>query len=356
MAVRSRRWQAAPPEVSSDGVIFTYRDTRPSVYAVRLAHAMSGVKIDNRFQRIGRSRTWRFELPRPPVDRFEYQLEVFHYNGRSEWLLDPLNPLRTGGPFGDKSVIEFPEYEPPRWIDARPPGGDLLVFDIPSRALRARVHVGVWSRHDAEPGRPLPLLVVHDGPETAEYTSLLRFLGRADLPPLRAALLEPVRRDETYSASAAYGRALANEILPALAEAAPTPERRRMRAAMGSSLGALAAFYTHRNHPHTFGSLFLQSGSFFRRRDEHEAWFARFERIARFTTKVHRGDGADPIPVTITCGTGEENLDANRHLARSLDAQGYDVRMHENRDAHTWIGWRDCYDPWLADLLLSRWG
>ena len=31
---------------------------------------------------------------------------------------DPANPLRAPGPFGDKSVIEWPEYQPPAWLES----------------------------------------------------------------------------------------------------------------------------------------------------------------------------------------------------------------------------------------------
>ena len=358
-APRTRAAQAAPPQITSDGVVFTYRDTRRDVHGVRLAHDMSGFDRDTTFTRVGRTRTWRLELPRPPVDRFEYQLEVFHADGGSEWLLDPQNDACVPGAWGDKNVVEFPEYEAPKWIFGDAPEGSWEHVDVRSRALRTTVGVDVWSSPDAETGKPLPLLVVHDGPETEKLTQLSRFLGIAvesgELPPLRAAFLHPVRRDDTYSAAAAYARALANELLPGIAGAAPTPHRRRMRIAMGASLGALAAFHAHREHPDLLGGLFLQSGSFFRRRDEHERWFGRFERIARFMAKVERGHGADPIPVTITVGTGEQNLDANRDLARVLRAQGYDVELVENRDAHTWIGWRDTYEPHLLDLLKKRW-
>ena len=68
------------------------------------------------------------------------------------------------------------------------------------------VPVTVWSPPGSTAGRPLPLLVAHDGPEYAEYSSLVLFLAGAcaagDLPPLRAALVPPVARNRDYSASA----------------------------------------------------------------------------------------------------------------------------------------------------------
>ena len=40
----------------------------------------------------------------------------------------------------------------------------------------------------------------------------------------------------------------------------------------------------------------------------------------------------DPIPVSLTCGTGEENRSNNAGTAAAaLARQGYDVRLHEIR-------------------------
>ena len=143
------------------------------------------------------------------------------------------------------------------------------------------------------------MLVAHDGPEYAEHSSLLTLL--AGLPPLRATLIGPVDRNETYSASARYARALADEILPALP---PAP----VRIGLGASLGALALFHAHRRYPDSFDALFLQSGSFFRRAESYERNFPRYERIARFVGGIHRNRPVRAIPVVLGCGTVEENL------------------------------------------------
>jgi enterochelin esterase family protein len=186
------------------------------------------------------------------------------------------------------------------------------------------------------------MLVAHDGPEYAEHSALLTLLGR--LPPLRATLLAPVDRNETYSASARYARALADEILPALP---PAPKR----IGLGASLGALALFHVHRRHPESFDGLFLQSGSFFRRADVHERWFPRYERIVRFVGGVHRNRPERTIPIVLGCGTVEENLPANQALEESLRRRGYDARLHEFRDGHNWVAWRDSFHPHLLRLL-----
>jgi enterochelin esterase family protein len=197
------------------------------------------------------------------------------------------------------------------------------------------------------------LLVVHDGPEYAQYSRLTRFLDAmsADgrIPPLWAALLPPVDRNETYSASAVYAAALVRELLPELGRhLAHGP-----RVGVGASLGALALLHAHIRHPGHFDALLLQSGSFFRQRsDKVESSFGRYARITRFVGTVLHGAGQErTIPVMVTCGTAEENLANNRGVAAALAGRGYPVRFAGVRDAHNWVCWRDALDPHLVDLL-----
>ncbi len=290
---------------------------------------------------------WRLRFERPSANRLEYLLALGGHTGP-----DPANPLRVDGPFGEKSVVEWPEYEPPAWLATIADAGPIEEIELRSRRLVARVRVLLYSTPEP-PGSDAPLLVVHDGPEYARFSSLTRFLDAMSweerIPPLRAALLQPVDRNETYSASALYSAALARELLPELARIAPHGRR----IGMGASLGALAMLHAHVRHPRCFDGLFLQSGSFFRQRsDKHEAGFPRYRRITRFVSLVHRG-GAElrPVPVCLTSGTAEENLDNNRALFRALTGHGFAAWLAEIPDAHNWTCWRDGFDPNLPALI-----
>ena len=290
---------------------------------------------------------WHLDFPRPDVDRMEYLIGV-----DGDFRLDPGNPKRAAGPFGDKSVVEWPDYEPPAWLDSIADAGPVEELEIRCRRLVARVQVQLYSTPEP-PGKDAPLLVVHDGPEYAKYAGLTRFLDAMSweerIPPLRAALIQPVDRDETYSASAQYSAALVRELLPAIGKRAP----HTIRIGMGASLGALAMLHAHRRHPKTFDGLFLQSGSFFRQRsDKHDSGFPRYRRITRFVGTVLRGVGeVRPIPVAITCGTAEENRANNEALAEALIYQRYTSWISLVRDAHTWTCWRDAFDPNLPALI-----
>jgi enterochelin esterase family protein len=110
--------------------------------------------------------------------------------------------------------------------------------------LKTELPIILWSSEDAAAGKAAPLVVAHDGSEYANLASLLSLLARHG--PVRAALLDPViDRDEIYSASATYARALSSEVLPALAHQAPAS----IRIGMGASLGALAMLHAQRLRP-----------------------------------------------------------------------------------------------------------
>ena len=294
-----------------------------------------------------RAGAWRLAFDRPEVDRIEYLLGV-----DGAFVPDPGNPLRAPGPFGDKSVIEWPEYEPPAWLDSIADAGPVEEIELRCRRLVARVRVLVYSTPEP-PNADAPLIVVHDGPEYAEYSGLTRFLDAMSweerIPPLRAALIQPVDRNETYSASALYAGALVRELLPQITKRAPHGKR----FGMGASLGALAMLHAHIRHPKAFDGLLLQSGSFFRQRyDKYEADFPRYRRITRFVGTVLRGvEVAHPIPIAITCGTGEENRTNNESVVAALTEQGYTTWLGYVRDGHTWTCWRDGFDPHLPALI-----
>jgi enterochelin esterase family protein len=329
------------PSVRHDAVCFRVDDPEHGFDSVRLYQDIHRPRHGPPFD--AGEGGWLLEFPRPQVDRMEYLIDV-----DGHMAPDPDNPLRAPGAFGDKSVIEFPDYEPPTWLNGTGPGGTLIHTSIRSRVLKTELPIILWSSEDVGARKASPLVVAHDGSEYANLASLLSLLARHG--PVRAALLDPViDRDEIYSASATYARALSTEVLPALSYQAPAS----IRIGMGASLGALAMLHAQTLRPSSFGALFLQSGSFFRQRwDRQESGFPRFRRIARFVGEVLSAQSTPaPIPVTMTCGTVEENLTNNRAVAAALKRQGHEVTLHVNRDAHNYVAWRDCLHPHLTDLL-----
>jgi len=344
----------AGPLVDATGVTLRLQDRHARLRGVRLFQEIRipGDQLDFSYRR----GWWRLRVPRPAVDRMEYLLELRHPNEGRETIPDPSNPHRVAGAFGDKSVVEFPGYRRPDWLDRPTVPATVSELAIGSRELGSTVRGFLWSPESLAADEPAPLLVANDGPEYATLAGLTTFAGalidEGRLPPLRVALLAPGDRNRWYAVSPSYARALTGEVLPALADQV----RSTVRIGMGASLGALAMLHAHRLFPTgetALDGLFLQSGSFFDLRfDAHERRFARFGPVMRFVREVTQAV-ADPrpIPVRMTCGTIEENLANNQAMAAALDRLGYDVQLAEVPDVHNYTAWRDAFDPHLVDLV-----
>jgi enterochelin esterase-like enzyme len=323
--------------------------------AVRLASDLHLSEAERSFAR--RDGEWVLDLRPPDVQRLEYQLELVGPGGSVEYALDPGNPHRAPGAFGEKSVLLLPGYREPAWLSDDTVEGRYSELEVPGRGLGASVAIRIWEPADAG-DRPLRLLLAHDGPEYDALASLTRFaaakIASGELAPHRVALLAPGDRDQWYSASKVYGRVLAHDVIPAVRDAVPTVGG---LAGMGASLGALSMLHLQRTYPRTLGALFLQSGSFFLpRTDPQERRFPRFARVVRFVRATQRdGALALPIPVTLTVGTAEENAANNRAMAHALAEQGYEVELEEVPDMHNYTGWRDAFDPHLTRLLQRAW-
>ena len=302
------------------------------------------------FSRVGDE--WTLPLVIDTADRVEYLLELTDGDGtRTE--PDPANPLRTPGAFGDKSVVELPGYHSPAWLAEPAPEGRYQDVPVHARALDDTVGVRLWTPAGTADDEALPLLVVHDGPELDTLGRITTWaaagIEAGRLPRVRLALLAPGPRDERYSGSGPYARALALAVIPRLGRVAPTTRR----IGVGVSLGALSLLTAHRRFPRAFDGLFLQAGSFFHpAHDAHERRFPFYRQVVDTVDQVLRADGTPrAIPVTMTCGLAEENLANNRIMARALRAQGYDCGLVEYRDAHNFVAWRDCLEPHLTRLV-----
>jgi enterochelin esterase family protein len=297
---------------------------------------------------------WEVRVSGLPVDRFEYLLDV-----DGDLRPDPSNPRITGGPFGDHSWIPLPAYREPVWLGLETYPGDRATLTL-SRTGAGRFDAEIWSPVDTSVTDPLPLLLSHDGPEMDAYGGLTAYVAAlvaaGTLPPMRVAMVAAgPRRNKRYAANPAYARAITSRLVPALTDAVATEGRPVL---IGQSLGALAALHATWTSPTTFGGLFLQSGSFFTPElDPQESGFEHWREVTGFVASVLASSRAAPgaPPITLTCGTAEENHANNVAMRDHLAAVGVETGWGEVRDGHTWTCWRDTLDPHLTDLLLRVW-
>jgi enterochelin esterase-like enzyme len=244
-------------------------------------------------------------------------------------------------------------YREPGWLTEPLVAGEWRSVRVPMPGLHSEITATAWS----PAGAGDRVLVAHDGPDYLEQGGLGRFLAASiaagRVRPCHLVLLPAADRLEWYSASPAYARSLAGDVLPQVTAqlGADGPV-----VGAGVSLGALAMLHAQRRHAARFAGLFLQSGSYFQPRfDSQENGFARWLRIVRFVGRVRRAGRGPAVPATMTCGTAEENLANNRDMADTLRAQGYPLILAEGGAGHNWTTWRDALDPHLTSLLQRVW-
>lgn len=336
---------AGGPRVEGDGVTFTVIDRYRRLAAVRLIQEIG--LDDVAFTRAGT--VWTLRVDRPPVDRMEYLFEIEDHNQHRATITDPENPRRAPGAFGEKSVVEFPEYSAPCWCDTTTDVGSTAPFEIDAPRLDGSVSGELWTPAELADHDDAPLIVVHDGPEFASLAGFTHYVAVAAatgfIPPVRVALLAPGERNSWYSANPAYAETLTCDVLPALPPAQAT-------VGVGASLGALAMLHVQVSQDAPFDALFLQSGSFFTPAlDPQEARFSGFDAVTSFVASLHGSALDHTTPVTMTCGLAEENLANNEAMAATLERLGCAVALHAIRDAHNYTAWRDAWHPHLTKLI-----
>ncbi len=365
-------------QVHAESLEFRLEDEESAFESVELWNDLN--LADTAFTRVGEG--WSLSLPRPPVDRMEYLYAVraagahdSSAGGSAEataHLLDPANPRRVGGAFGDHSWVPLPGYREPDWLSIEPVPGRTRIAHVRDTPV-GDVEIRLWEpdtlahgdQHDDMAGGnscQAPLLLVHDGPEMAELAGLIHYVGAmiatGRLPDLRVALLVPGDRDARYAVNDDYASALVEHVVPHLRAVAPSASR---PVVIGASLGALAALHAHWRYPGTFAALHLASGSFFTPElDSQESGYSRWQQVTDFVAEV--ADDGPPVratsrtpPIAMVCGSAEENLANNLRMRDVLRGQGFTVAWGTVRDSHCYTCWRDLFDPHLTSLLTSLW-
>lgn len=318
--------------------------------------ALDGVELDldwplhagTRFTPDGHG-GWELSLRRPPVQRFEYRLQM-RAGSRTTTDVDPTNPLLVRGPFGDRSEIRFPGYQMPHWLST-PENGTVETVTDPAGALTAPVPVRLFSPAGLATTTPAPLLLAHDGSDLAERACLLQWAS-AQPRPVRVALIDPPHglRTTWYAANPEYADHIGATLVPHLRSLVATTSV----LGLGASLGALITLVIQRRHPAALDAMMLQSGSFFRRElDGQESHWPEFAQVCTAVERMSGSAAADvrPVPTVLTVGTVEENRANNERMAGALAFQRYPLDARLVPDAHTTIGWRDAWSPGMDELL-----
>ena len=331
------------PIVDPGGVTFVYRGAAD---AVNLRLWIHGLPATQPFERVGEADLWVLRVELPENSRIEYKFAVVR-DGREEWILDPLNPVRAADPFGANSVAQGHGYVRPEWTvsDGQARAGTIEEVTVHSAALGDERHVGVYVPARFRRSRHYPLLIVHDGFDYLRYADLRvvldNLIHRLEIPPLIAAFTQSPDRLEEYAGHDGHARFVAVEIPELLQHSFPLHPSPAARGLVGASFGAVASLHAAWRHPGAFGRLALQSGSFAFADIGHHRRSSTFDPVARFVNEFRRRPGRPAERMYLSCGIYESLIYENRSLVPLLRHHGIEVRYEEVRDGHNWENWRD---------------
>ena len=341
------------PLVEDDRVTFVYRGEADEVH---LRHWIFSLPSTQNLQRIRETDLWYRVVELPENSRVEYKFEVIR-NGKSEWVIDPLNDALAHDPFGANSVATSAGYEYPMWVEPdhhSRPGHiqDVIIGNTPFGEPR-RVTIYLPARFKQT--RRYRLLIVHDGGDYLRFarmkTVLDNLIHRLEIQPVIAAFTHPGNRLQEYPNDSKHTSFIAETLVPKLEERFPLMGTPTSRCLMGASFGAVASLATAWRYPGMFGRLLLQSGSFaFTDIGDHQRGPA-FDPVVEFINAFREAPGKPSERVYMSCGIYESLIYENRSMYPFLQKTGMNVRYEENRDGHNWENWRDRLQTALSWLF-----
>lgn len=333
------------PIRTDTGVLFVHKSP---------ADRVEVVVMEDRFpqpgpmQRFSGTDFWYVEIPLEPDGTIEYKLGIDHH-GKHRLILDPLNPDVSTAPFGSNSIASGKDYRPPAWLTAESiPPGAIHQFPVKSRIWGRRKDHQIYIPALQLSDRPLPLLLLHDGPEYVRYAGLAECLdwliATRRIPPVLVFLHQPHARNEEYVGNLLHERHLMEEVLPLL----QANHAFEGLYAGGASLGAVASLTAAFPNPGAFAGLMLQSGSFVRKLGGPYNRPPVLNPVIEQLPLILENPGHLPGSLVFSCGTYDGLVEDHRRLIPELSEIHQGVSYREIHAGHHWRCWRDALE---SDLL-----
>ena len=314
---------------------------------VGIEHRMAAVPMPLPLRRLKGTDLWYASVELPRGARIQYRVLV-RRGEHAESMNDPLNPRVVGDAVGSQSVLEADGYVTPDWTFPDPTAvpGELVDLRLPSRALRREAHVTLYIPSRMRRDRRMPLLVVHDGGDFLNFSSmgtvLDNLMHRRLMADCVVAFTHPGDRLPEYGASAAHSRFLNTELVPHLEGSLHLRGDARGRALMGASFGGVAALAAAVRAPRFYGALVLESPSLRFTEAADPATFGDvFEPVVRFVNSIRARPKKVTDRIFLTFGAFEPLAVPDRAMVEVLRQMCDELRVVEALDGHNWINWRD---------------
>jgi enterochelin esterase family protein len=353
-AARSREVDALVLRVRQAGTVIAEDSILTLLYRGRARHVFVAGDLNgwepgrDEMNRVPGTDLFALSWKLDPAARIEYKLVV-----DSAWILDPLNPLRAAGGFGENSEARMPRYRfPAESVTRGVPHGniDTTSFTGPAPARRTTVYVYLPPGYRSGTER-YPVLYVTDGGEYLSRASmnvvLDNLIAQGEIVPLIAVFIEPASDPEDprtntrmsdYALNDRFIDALSEVLRPLLMKRYRMLEGPRNTGIMGASMGGLIATYAAFTHPETFGLCAAQSPSYQWGNDT--------------LITIIRSGPVKNFRMYLSTGTIRDAERRARIMRDIMREKGYAITYAECPESHNWLNWRGR----LGEILRTFWG
>ena len=281
-------------------------------------------------KRIEGTNFWYFSHRFESDARLDYKFVI---NG-VHWILDPLNPRRIEGGYGENSELRMPKYVSPPEIEFHPdiPHGSITEMSFNSEILGNSRMIAVYTPHQYNrANESYPVALFHDG---LEFLSLGRannildyLIARKRITPLIAVFVPPVDRNAEYAGAQmnSFYSFIVDELLPYIDRIYRTKKQPPDRASIGASSGGNASLWLGLHYPETFGNIAALSSNIV------SGVTSGYENSPRLNIKFYLNIGTYDM---------EQLIPLVHNFVTLICTKGYPYVYRKYNEGHSWGNWR----------------
>jgi enterochelin esterase family protein len=344
------KWKAAlneyngpVPFVKGDRAIFIYHGEADSV---SIAGDFNGWEPSDKDKMINveNTRFWYLEKTFDPAARLDYKIVL---NGR-EWILDPKNPKKTLGGFGENSDLWMPQYKLSSPVVSIEQGQGKLESALIKGTISDQTHrIRIYFPFHYSAAHRYPVIYFHDGTDYIKFGSAKNTLDILTylkiIPPVIGVFIDPNDRMSEFGGERRqeYINFIKFDLIPWMDSTHPTINTPEGRAMIGTSLGANISALIAFSEPHLFSKVGFHSPAF---------RFNDYEALRSINKATERPERIFTVVGTYEGRTMKETQNLVDQLYDATGGQNYIIAPR----GHNWAFWADTIGDMLKYLLVDK--
>ncbi len=337
-------WQAErgfPAIVNDTHAVFVYYSESIFIGSAKIAGDFNEWQPTD-MERLGTYNFFYFPLNAEPTARLDYKFII-----DGNWILDPRNPNRVPGGFGDNSELAMPAFEQPTEIIYRKdiPHGTLNFVDTNFSGPNPSVTVYLPPNYNET--KSYPTVYFTDGNEylSLAYAATIidNIIADQEIEPIIGIFVDPWnQRHEWYNCSTMDYINYLDELVKFIDFRYSTIQEREQRLHLGDSLGGQISAFVGLQRSETFGNIGIHSGAF---------WdgSSSLGRIGCNIIDQYRNASGDlDLKMWLTAGTYEQTVYRDTQtITGIIEEKNWKYNVTYYHEGHSWGLWRHTLDDML---------